>query len=484
MQFNSYIFILVFVPLLLIGYFGFNKINIFLGKLYLIAASALFYIYGGFGIAVILAVSIIVNYILALLIDKQNTEIYRKLFLVISIVGNVIALLYFKYYNFFISNANSILKTNFNTKNIILPLGVSFFTFQQIMYLVNIYKREIERVDIFDYLAYILYFPKLVSGPVVEPAELISQINCIEGKRINWDNISFGIKIFCLGFFKKLILADTFAAAVSWGYANMDVVTSMDLFLVMLSYTFEIYFDFSGYSDMAVGISTMLNITLPINFNSPYKALSIREFWTRWHMTLTGFLTKYIYIPLGGSRNGKFRTYVNILIVFLVSGIWHGANWTFVLWGIAHGLFSIADRVLEKTQKKIFEPVRWMCTFFVVNILWLLFRSSSVDQWIIILRMMFRFGDTSISYGLINAFVLPETNFINRFLHIRSIYEKIRGFNLLLFMAAGSIICLVPENNYKNLTKNNWLYMFICAAAFLWGFLCLSSESVFVYFNF
>lgn len=485
MQFNSYIFIMAFVPLLIVGYFGFNKTNAFLGKLYLIIASALFYIYGGgFGIAVILAVSVIINYIFALLINKHNTEIYRRLFLIISIVGNVTVLLYFKYFNFFISNVNLVLKTEFNTKNIILPLGVSFFTFQQIMYLVNIYKREIEQVDTFDYLAYILYFPKLVSGPIVEPAELISQINCIEGKQINWNNIAFGIKIFCLGLFKKLILADTFASAVTWGYTNIDVATSMDLLLVMISYTFEIYFDFSGYSDMAVGISTMLNITLPINFNSPYKALSIREFWTRWHMTLTGFLTKYVYIPLGGSRKGKFRTYINILIVFLVSGIWHGANWTFVLWGIIHGLLSIADRILEKIQKKIFEPVRWMCTFCAVNLLWLLFRSDSIAQWKNILKIILKFEDTSISHRLIKAFVLPETPFINQLLHIETIYGKVRGFNLLYFMVAGFFICMVPENNYKNLTKNNWLYMFISAAAFLWAFLCLSSESVFVYFNF
>lgn len=484
MQFNSYIFILVFVPFLIVGYFGLNKINAFLGKLYLIAASAIFYIYGGYNIAIILCISIIVNYILALLINKLKTGIYGRLCLGISVFANASMLFYFKYFDFFISNVNQMFRTDFTVRNIIFPLGVSFFTFQQIMYLVNVYKGIIRRVDIFDYLAYILYFPKLVSGPIVEPTELISQINSTEGKHINWDNISCGIKIFSLGFFKKMILADTFAYAVTWGYTNMETATSMDWLLIMLFYTFEIYFDFSGYSDMAVGISTMLNITLPMNFNSPYKALSIRDFWQRWHITLTDFLTKYIYIPLGGSRKGKIRTYINTLIVFLVSGIWHGANWTFILWGILHGLLSIFDRIFEKAQKKIFEPVRWICTFLAVNILWLLFRSESILQWKDILKTIIKFQNTSVSTGLIDSFLLPETAFINRLLHIRMVYEGIRGFGALSFIIAGFFICLVPENNYKNLAKNNWLYMFISAAAFVWGFLCLSSESVFVYFSF
>lgn len=484
MQFSSYIFVLVFVPLLIIGYFGLNKINVFLGKLYLIAASALFYIYGGYNIAVILCIDIIVNYIFALLIEKFKGGKNSLLFLISAVFCNVAMLFYYKYFNFFISNINRILNTDFTARNILLPLGVSFFTFQQIMYLVNIYKGIIGQVDVFDYLAYILYFPKLVSGPIVEPAELIAQINSIEGKRINWDNVSYGIKIFSLGFFKKLVLADTFASAVAWGYTNMETATSMDWLLIMLFYTFEIYFDFSGYSDMAVGISTMLNITLPMNFNSPYKALSIREFWQRWHITLTGFLTKYVYIPLGGSREGKIRTYINTLIVFLVSGIWHGAHWTFILWGILHGLLSIFDRIFEKMQKKILKPIRWICTFLTVNILWLLFRSDYIPQWKNILKTILKFEDVSVSSGLVDSFILPETAFINRLFHIRTICEGIRGFGALSFIIAGFFICLIPENNYKNLTKNNWLYMFISAAAFVWGFLCLSSESVFVYFSF
>lgn len=484
MQFNSYIFILAFLPLLILGYFGLNKINLFLGKLYIIAASIVFYVYGGLDIAVILGISILLNYIFACFISKLKSGKYSKLFLSFAIIINAAILFYFKYFNFFISTVNLTLKTDFVTKNIILPLGVSFFTFQQIMYLVNVYKGTVGDINAIDYLAYILYFPKLIMGPLIEPADLITQMNNAENKSINWENLSYGLKIFSFGLFKKIILADTFTSAVDWGYSNIGTVTSMEWILIMLCYTFEIYFDFSGYCDMATGISIMLNITLPINFDSPYKAISIREFWKKWHISLTTFLTKYVYIPLGGNKKGKLRTYINTLLVFCVSGIWHGANWTFILWGILHGLLSISDRIFENMQKKIFEPVRWMCTFFAVNILWLLFRSDSVSQWILILEIMFKFENTSVSDAFLEEFGLPEYSFINNELYLESLYSTVRGFSLVLFIFSAFFICLVPENNYRNLKKNNWIYMFISAIAFIWGFLCISTESVFVYSNF
>lgn len=484
MPFNSYIFILAFLPLLILGYFGLNRINLSFGKLYIIAASIVFYVYGGPDIAVVLGISILINYAFAYFISKLKSENHGKLLLIFSIIINVAILFYFKYFNFFISTVNWSLKTNFATKNIILPLGVSFFTFQQIMYLVNVRKKIIRQVDAIDYLAYVLYFPKLIMGPLIEPADLISQMNNAERKSINWDNLSYGLKIFSFGLFKKMILADTFSSAVNWGYSNIGTVTSMEWLVIMLCYTFEIYFDFSGYCDMAVGISTMLNITLPINFDSPYQAISIREFWRKWHISLTTFLTKYIYIPLGGNKKGKLRTYINTMVVFCVSGIWHGANWTFILWGVLHGLLSIFDRIFENVQKKIFEPVRWMCTFFVVNILWLLFRSDSVSQWILILKTMFKFEDTSVSDAFLNEFGLPEFSFINNELYLESLYSTVRGFSLILFIFSAFFICLIPGNNYRNLTKNNWIYMIISAIAFVWGLLCIGTESVFVYSNF
>jgi alginate O-acetyltransferase complex protein AlgI len=321
-------------------------------------------------------------------------------------------------------------------------------------------------------------------GPLCEPKDIIGQINDSNRKKINWDNIANGLKIFSLGLFKKMVLADTFTLAVSWAYSNADAATSMDWLLAMLFYTFEIYFDFSGYTDMAVGISNMINIRLPINFDSPYKAISIRDFWKRWHISLTYFFTKYIYIPLGGSKKSRVRTYVNVMIVFLISGIWHGSNYTFILWGLLHGVFSVFDRITEKYRDRIYFVVQWVVTFITVNVLWLLFRSESIDQWCEIIRKIVSFKNLGISDGIINAFILPETPFIFATLKITSLDAAIHGLSMLIFIITGFGLCLIPKNNYRKLDDNNWVMLFISVIALVWGILCLSSESVFVYFDF
>lgn len=482
MQFNSYIFILVFLPIFIIGYFLLNKIHNSAGVIFIVISGAFYYFYGEEEyFALILGFSIILNSILLFFIIKFKK---KKILLIISIFINIAILFYFKYLNFGIKIINSILSKNYTTKDILLPLGISFITFQQIMYLVNVYNGEIDKVRILEYLSYILYFPKLIMGPLVEPGYFIKQLNDKDKKKINLDNISAGIRIFSYGLFKKMVIADTFSKAVAWGFDNFNKATSGDLFLVMLFYTFEIYFDFSGYTDMAIGVSNMINISLPINFDSPYKATSIRDFWKRWHIALTGFLTKYIYYPLGGSRNGKIRTYINIMLVFLISGIWHGANWTFILWGIIYGGMQIIERIFDKLFSKLSDVVKWSYTFFSVNILWLLFRSNSIMQWKNLLLKMFSFKDMSVSNGLIKCFVLPESTFIFDKLHLAGLNSYVRGFSMLIFIVLAYVICLIPENNYKTLHKTNLFNAILCAITFVWGFLCLSNESVFVYFNF
>ena len=334
-----------------------------------------------------------------------------------------------------------------------MPLGISFFTFQQIAYIVAIYKKELSDLSIIDYLAYILYFPKILMGPLVDPVDFITQINSQETKKVDWNNVASGIKVFSFGLFKKVMIADVFSKAVSWGFARWESATALDLLLVSLFYTFEIYFDFSGYCDMAVGTSLILNINLPNNFDSPYKALSIRDFWKRWHISLTKFFTKYIYIPLGGSQKGKILTYVNTLIVFGISGLWHGANWTFILWGILHGLLMIFDRVFEKSEEKIFEPVRWIVTFATVNLLWLLFRSDTILQWKEIVKKIAFMNSTNISDGLIKNFTLQESTFIKNTLHISGWVANIRGFGMAIYILIALAICMIPENNYKTAKK-------------------------------
>ena len=488
MTFNSYIFILAFFPAFVILYYMLGKINGFVGKALIIVGSVVFYVYAGWDVAAVLGISIVINFTLALVMSKKRG---KRPVLAFAIIVNVLLLLYFKYLNFAIDIINDIGNGNIKSKDILLPLGISFFTFQQIMYVVAVWKGEIGKISVTDYLAYILYFPKLVMGPLMEPDNFFKQLNDEKRTKVNWDNLASGLKIFSLGLFKKVLLADTFAKAVSWGFANgistsesVAKATSGDLFLVMLFYTFQIYFDFSGYSDMAVGVSKMLNINLPMNFDSPYKATSIRDFWKRWHMSLTSFLTKYIYFPLGGSRKGKVRTYVNIMIVFLVSGIWHGANFTFILWGAIHGLLQIIERLLGKAFDALSETVRWFCTFLSVNLLWLLFRCESIADWGEMLSTMFRFKNMSISSGLIKCFSLPENGALFDILHLNHINSLVRGFGMVIFILAAYIICLVPENNYKKMDKTNGFTLAVCMIAFVWGFLCLSSESVFVYFNF
>lgn len=298
MQFNSYEFILMFMPLVVIGYFSLSRLNVKLGKIVLIIGSIVFYAYSDIAMIKVLLLSGLINYLLSLCITKFK---WKRTFLTIPIIINVSLLLYFKYTNFAVSNLNLWLGKEITVKSIVQPLGISFFTFQQIAFIVSVYKGLVD-TSLLNYMAYILYFPKILMGPLMEPIDFYQQLDNRELKRVNWNNIAIGIKFFSFGLFKKMLLADTFAKAVSWGYSNIRTATSFDWILISLFYTLEIYFDFSGYSDMAVGASQMLNITLPINFDSPYKALSVRDFWKRWHISLTKFFTKYIYIPLGGSR--------------------------------------------------------------------------------------------------------------------------------------------------------------------------------------
>ena len=482
MQFNSYLFIQL-LPAFIILYFLLNKINQHLGKLLIILAGMAFYAYGGIESFLVLCISVIYNFGISLWISKIKKG--KKALLAFSITVNILILLYYKYSNFALTTINDLLGKEFNIKKLVLPLGISFFTFQQIMYVVTVFREEVKSINVFDYLAYVLYFPKLVMGPLIEPNDFITQLNDRGKKKINWDNLVSGTKLFSFGLFKKMLLADTFAKGVGWGFANLEAATAGDLYLVMLFYTFEIYFDFSGYSDMAVGVSKMINITLPMNFDSPYKALSIRDFWKRWHISLTNFLTRYVYFPLGGSKRGIVRTYVNIMIIFLISGLWHGANWTFILWGSIYGILMVMERVFKKhLEKKENSGAKWLGTFIIVNILWLLFRSETIAQWGELLSKMFSFQNMEISEGLIQAFILPESSFLIEGLGLENLNQTIRGLSMLTFVIASFIICLIPENNYRNSDKNGIINMVLCAVAFVWAFLCLSSESVFVYFNF
>lgn len=478
MQFTSYEYILIFLPCSIILYFLCNRISVTLGKMEIILASAVFYSYVDWKLSIVLWSSLAINYLFSRLLCKKSK--LHRIFLIFPLIINIGGLLLFKYADFAIKNINDFLSADFSLLELALPLGISFFTFQQIAYIVAVFKGELSEISLLDYLVYIMFFPKILMGPLMDPIEFISQINDENRKRVDWDNIACGIKIFSFGLFKKALIADMLSDAVSWGFSNVDKARSLDLIFVALFFTFEIYFDFSGYSDMATGSALMLNIELPINFNSPYKALSTKDFWNRWHISLNKFFTKYIYIPLGGSRNGRIRTYTNILIVFLVSGLWHGANWTFILWGGIQGVLIIIDRVLEKIETHTPKIIRWLFTFGFINISFLLFRSDSVEQWVQIMKKILSFAELHISDGLIAAFSFPERELIKDIFHIRNLAEGIRGFWTYLFVPVLGLICFIPENNYnrrKQLTVSSVILASI-------AFVCLGNESMFVYLNF
>ena len=261
---------------------------------------------------------------------------WKKAIFIIGLLSNIGILFYYKYMGFFIQNINVLFKTNFLITKLLLPLGISFFTFQQLSYVIDSYLGRVKTYSFRQYVLFVTFFPQLIAGPIVLHDEIIPQFKNIDKKTFNWNNFSEGLMAFSFGMAKKVIIADSFGNVVNYGFANLAGLDSTNAIFTMLSYTIQIYFDFSGYCDMATGIAKMFNIDLPINFNSPYKALSITEFWKRWHITLTRFLRTYIYFPLGGNRKGQCRTYLNLFIVFLVSGLWHGANYTFIVWGILH----------------------------------------------------------------------------------------------------------------------------------------------------
>ncbi|MCR4908792.1 MAG: MBOAT family protein [Lachnospiraceae bacterium] len=465
MQFNSYSFIFVFLPLSIVLYYLANRIKPAFGKAVLILAGAAFYSFGRLEMLPVLGISILVNFAAALVIRRSPR--FRGLLLALPVIINVGLLFYFKYYNFLIQSIDDFFGRNIPLKSIILPAGISFYTFQQIAYIVAVWRNEITDIKLTDYLVYILYFPRILMGPVTEPAEFLEEINDASRKKTDPGRIAIGIRLFSAGIVKKTFLAAAFSGAVGWIYGNIVTATPMDCILLMLFYTFEIYFDFSGYSDMALGVSSMLNIDLPVNFDSPYKALSMRDFWKRWHISLTKFLTKYIYIPLGGSRKGKVLTCVNVMAVFLISGLWHGANWSFVLWGALNGAFFCLDRAFEKFEKKVFAPVRWVVTFGILNVLWLLFSSQSVALWQLILRRILSLRSLAVSEGLYELFTFTKTK-----------------YEMFVFLLAAFFICLVPENSYKTREKTTAVSLLLSAAMFVMGVLCMGTEAVFIYSGF
>jgi len=483
MLFNSYIFIFLFLPLALAGYYGLNRLGRFrLANFFLTGMSLWFYGYFHPAYLWILCGSIAGNFLLSRAMARFRC---RKWLLAVGILANVAVIFYFKYFNFFLENVNALLGRSFALRQIVLPLGISFFTFQQVSYLMDAFRGQTGDYRFDEYALFVSFFPQLVAGPIVLHGEMIPQFRDPERRRFSSDACAKGLFIFALGLFKKVLIADTFGKAVTWGFADVQSLTAMEAWIVSLSYTFQLYFDFSGYCDMAIGIGEMFRVQLPQNFDAPYTACSIPEFWSRWHMTLTRFLRTYLYFPLGGSRRGAVRTYCNILTVFLVSGLWHGASWTFVLWGLLHGVLNCLTRIFRKQWDRLSRVTQWAATFLTVNGLWVLFRADSIAQARDFLRTMVSMNSFAVREELYRCFELEELHFLEANVPLMDLFAlRVDNWHTWLFLA-GAMLAVLNLPSSKRLTfRPTWSTCLLTAGMLAWSIVSLSGISVFLYFNF
>ncbi len=412
MLFNSFEFITLFLPIVLVlfylsrVYFGF-RVSVFV----LVVSSFFFYAYWNPPYLILLIVSILVNFSLGTAIsNRECSDKAKRLLVTAGIVFNLLLLGYFKYTNFFLDQLELVVDSTFHL-DVLLPIGISFYTFQQIAYIMDSYKEKTS-YSFLDYCLFVSFFPQLIAGPIVHHAEMMPQFKQNKAREQLINSLSIGVFIFVCGLFKKVVIADNLSLYASPIFNAADEgmqITMIEAWLGTLAYSFQLYFDFSGYSDMAIGLAKMFGINLPLNFNSPYKSTSIIDFWRRWHITLSRFLRDYLYISLGGNRRGGIIRYRNLFLTMLMGGIWHGAGWGFVIWGCLHGLFLVINNIyhqfsLVKGLFKIFDKklFAWMITFFVVVLAWVPFRATTFEGVVGIWSSMFALNDIGLPVILVN----------------------------------------------------------------------------------
>lgn len=472
MLFNSFQFIFLFLPITLIVYFMLNNFKQEkLSKIWLVGMSLYFYAYFNVSYLYLIILSIGINYYIGNNLSKNNVRENSKYCFLAGVLFNVGMLFYFKYCDFFIKNMNIVFNTNIPLLKLMLPLGISFFTFQQLSYLADSYKGNSKSYDFLSYCLFVTFFPQLIAGPIVLPQEMLPQFENSDNKRINYENMNKGLYLFSIGLAKKVLIADSIAPFADTGFDKMLDLTFIEAWLTSISYTMQLYFDFSGYCDMAMGIALMFNIVLPLNFNSPYKATNIQEFWKRWHMTLGRFLINYLYIPLGGNRNGERKTLRNLLIVFLVSGIWHGAGWNFIIWGGLHGLSILTHRIWKNKGYRMPTVLSWGITLFLVNIFWIFFRATNLNDAIKVLKAMFIINTNS---SLIS---LKYKNALNNSMGNKLIL-------LLLVIAILISIFSINSSQKKDIFKTTKFRFLECLLFLFSSIMLVNRLASFLYFNF
>lgn len=498
MLFNSYEFLVAFLPLAVIGYYLLAKwFSQEWAQSWLIGASLFYYGWWNPVYLVLILGSAMFNFwagnVIGTFTRRRNPNLAS---LIVGVAINLAVLGYFKYANFFVDNINSALNVGWTLGEVILPLAISFFTFQQIAYLVDAYEDNAPIYDFREYLLFIVFFPQLIAGPIVHHKEMMPQFEEKNTYKLRWDNIAIGLTFFAFGLFKKVIIADPLGAQASemFGAAGAGVsLYAWEAWAGALAYALQIYFDFSGYTDMAVGLAMLFGIRLPFNFNSPYKAVNMIEFWRRWHMTLSRFLRDYVYITLGGNRHGLVIRDANIMATMFLGGLWHGAGWTFVFWGVLHGLFLVANHHFRELRKKLSnakslssakfslgKALAVLLTFLLVTLAWVLFRAASFEEAVNVYLAMF---------GLAESVE-----------HVRLFKPQIFAFigGLLLFCWFSPNLQQVmaqyfqpPEGDHAGEvepSRIHWrpgiLWAVVTGIAFLAAFLSLSNRSEFLYYQF
>ncbi|RKM57837.1 MBOAT family protein [Butyrivibrio sp. CB08] len=486
MTFNSFGFILLLLPLFIVAMQLTKRITI--GKpryreackVVIIAFSLAFYAPFGVKNIAVLAASILINAVGArFLFGKRN-----KAFLAVLLAVNVGALLFFKFNGFF------------------FPVAVSFYTFNQISYIVDIYRGDAPEFSLPDYLAYILFFPKILQGPLMGYGKFVEKLDkALETgdaggrvKAVDYEMALRAMLLLSMGLFKKVILADTFGRAVDYGYDNLMTLGSMEAILVAVFYSIQLYFDFSGYCDMAAAVCMMIGFDLPENFNSPYKAVNIVDFWKRWHISLTRFFTKYVYIPLGGNRKGAMRMYINFMIVFLLSGLWHGSGWTFIVWGAMHGVLYVITRAVSagavagidvKKESVIGRGVKVLLTFIYVTVAWVFFRANTISDAVTLLTRVFTGGAKRISTGISACFQLDELWYIIKVTPLMKM-GFVWEICLWLFLLV-SVAVIFFSRNAIEIAKTCRIGVkttVFTAVLLVWSIVSFAGVSTFLYMNF
>ena len=479
MLFNSYEFIFLFLPATIAGFFFLGRQWRSAGTLWLVGASLFFYGWWDLRYVPLLCMSICFNYLIGKRIERlaaghaiptgghvtatMPDARSRKSWLALGIIVNILLLGYFKYTKFFLGTANLLSGSNiFDLPHVVLPLGISFFTFTQTAYLVDTYRGQAKNRSFLTYCEFVTIFPHLIAGPIINYREMIPQFLATHTFRVQWDNLAMGIAIFIIGLAKKVLIADKIAPWVNDVYSHVDALTLPISWIGALGYTIQLYFDFSGYSEMAIGLGLMINLHLPLNFNSPYQSLSIIDFWRRWHMTLGLWVKNYLYIPLGGSHCSTIRKMGNLFLSMLIIGFWHGAGWTYVVWGGLHGLLLIVNHLWRKLHIELPKLLCWILTFGSVVACLVVFRAENFSVAGRILSSMINFQ--SISTPIDHA----------HWIHLRNIFA-------LTFATA-----LIPHPIHllKRFFHPNWIWCIGLAGLFLYTLTQLQNYTEFVYFEF